>query len=381
MRVSTNCPSMASPTTFNGSPSVSVPTAPGKVAHSVEATGLTANTAYCYQVGDGQAQNWSPVYNFRTGPPSGTSFSFIHVTDAHPGRTDNPTAYGNYVATDPVWTNTLAQALVKSPNASLIVSTGDQVDDLGDGSRSDQEDNYYYFTKPPQLRNLILAPTMGNHDNNTAPFSKHFNLPNNPPGITTGASPSSVYSFTRGNALFLVINTEIPANNMATLKTWLTNTATASSAKWKIVLLHKSLYPVCNHYGTTSNPSVPAENYRGELVPVFDSLSIDLVLMGHDHCLVRTWVMKNDAKVNETFNGIYSVNPGGTVYLELPGAALKQYPINPSASGTTFTAVKVGGDVTTAAYNIIDVTSTRLTINTYKASDNSVLDTYGIEKP
>ena len=55
---------------------------------------------------------------------------------------------------------------------------------------------------------------------------------------------------------------------------------------WKVVVLHHSLYSVASH--ATEDDILQRRN---ELAPVFQILDIDVVLQGHDHVYVRSYMM------------------------------------------------------------------------------------------
>ena len=237
----------------------------------------------------------------------------------------------------------------------------------------EQEIEYACFTSPQALRNIVIAPANGNHDDNRKPYENHYNLPDNPAGVGgAGAVKGSIYSFTRGDALFMVINTDA---DLVSQLNWMKTTANASTAKWKIVMFHKSIYAVGDHINAAVN-----DGTRILISAVCDQAGIDLVLQGHDHCYVRTYPMYNNAKVSETIVNGYSQNPGGTVYLQTNGGAVKQYNLA-TTTPEYYVAKKISGEATGPGYCAIEVTSTKLTIKFYRANDNALLDTYGIEKP
>jgi len=300
--------------------------ATGKLSHKVSATDLKPNTKYYYQVGDGNLNNWSSIYSFTTGVKAGGDFTFIFVSDQQPKNQNDANT----------WENTLAQAMRKVPHASMVLSAGDQVDDYT-GDDILQETQYTYFTQPEDLRNIALVPANGNHDNNRIAFFNHFNLPGKPSGVGAGGVEGSIYSFTMGDALFMVMNTNADLNSQIT---WLKSIANNSIARWKIVMMHKSLYAVANHLNDAVN-----DGSRNLLYPVFDELGIDLVLAGHDHSYIRTYPMKNNIRVNENIVDGYSQNPEGTIYLQTNGAANKQYDLVTNTP-EYYTAKKLSGSLT-----------------------------------
>ena len=147
-------------------------------------------------------------------------------------------------------------------------------------------------------------------------------------------------------------------------------------ATHRIVLLHKSLYSSADH---ALEEDVLA--LRTGLVPVFDELDIDAVLMGHDHVYVRTYQMKGDAVVGEiTYNEDgAAVDPDGTVYLTGNSASdSKYYEMREPSVYERYSAVALQREEPT--YMNVEVTDDSLTFTTYKVSDLSVVDAYSIVK-
>src|SRR5660397_196392 len=164
-----------------------------------------------------------------------------------------------------------------------------------------------------ELMNFPIVPTLGNHDvmnsNNTNTnaknFTDSFNLPKE---INTGAPSGTVYSFDYGNTHIAVMNTECGTMNLKEQADWLRRDMAGSTKLWKIVALHRG------PYGATYDESI----IRNAWAPVFYELGIDLVLQGHDHNYVRSYMMKSGAEVK---NGI------GTLYITGNTGGVKFYPL------------------------------------------------------
>ncbi len=111
----------------------------------VTVTGLEINTAYTYQLGDGNG-NWSPEYTTKTANPD--SFSYLVFGDPQTASQTN----GNN------WKQTLDLALEANPNLAFMASTGDQVNDVT------LPEYNYFFTPQQTFSSLPLASCMGNHE-------------------------------------------------------------------------------------------------------------------------------------------------------------------------------------------------------------------------
>lgn len=115
-------------------------------------------------------------------------------------------ASGDVAADTYSWNKVLNTALKKVPNASFLLSLGDQVDyKTSTGDQGLREQQYAGFLYLGVLRSLPVATVIGNHDTKGPDYSYHFNNPNAQSGY--GATPAGCdYYFSRGSALFIVLN-------------------------------------------------------------------------------------------------------------------------------------------------------------------------------
>ncbi|MDR3601433.1 MAG: fibronectin type III domain-containing protein [Desulfosporosinus sp.] len=343
-------------TTFTGTTSAAIT---GFFANKVTVTNLLESTQYIYRVGDGSDANWSPVYNFTTHQTN--SFSFLAVGDPQIGA-------GGSVESDTAgWKDTMSKALAQSPDVSFLASLGDQV------NSNSNEDQFNGFFAPPELRNLPVAPLVGNHDNGAPNYSYHFNLPNLSAqyGLTTNTS--SDYYFTYGKSLFMVLNTNNSSG--AEHDAFMQQAIDANpNVTWKVVMFHQDIYGSANH-----STSADIVNLRQALFPVFDKYKIDLVLDGHDHSYTRTYQMFGDQALtgqNVDADGAV-VNPLGTLYMTLnSGSGSKYYDLQPTPE--TYAAVREQIKVPT--FSKITETANSLNISTYRTDTMAMTDTYTIKK-
>lgn len=332
------------------------PAAAGYTANKVNVTNLSESTEYVYRLGDGK--NWSPTYNFTT--RNSKEFGFIFVGDPQIGYTDSK-------AEGATWENTLAKAYGRFPDASFLMSAGDQV-------QRNKISLFGIFFSPSQLRSLPIAPVQGNHDTGYLKyFSYHFNLPNQSHyGKTSNGGEDGDYYYTYGNALFMFLNT----NNQNIMEhTELMREAAEANpdVKWKVLMFHHSIYSTASH---SEKPYV--ETFRNGLLPTIDDLKIDLVLMGHDHVYVRTHPMKNnhpqlDQKIDTTGN---IINPPGTFYLTgNSSTGSKYYDI---VSDPDFAAVN--SQLKVPSFSYVRIGKNSLSLATYRTDTMEVVDAFTIIK-
>jgi len=347
-------------------------------SHKALATGLTADTAYSYRAGN-TTDGWSDICTFTTASSDPKTFRFIYVTDPQASST----------ASFKVSANTLLNAAKRVPNAKFTLITGDLVD-----SRSglEWEMEQFFGTMKSVWGTMPLVPVLGNHDNNANfNFSNHFNTAALPTGMTS-AKPGTVYAFEYGDALFMILNTELFTNSaeMDRMATWMTKVANASTKKWKIAAFHRGLYTGSAGYQTDSVSKL----IRKKFAPLFDKLHIDLALQGHSHVyevigpvkagkLVKGAVsgVASDAKIHANANGKkggrFDVT-NGTLYFLNNAAGIKFYTPRSKADMNSAATVKASGVANyfslftgkldqpkKQTFTCVNVSSSSLILNTY----------------
>lgn len=404
----------------------------GYKSNKVTLKNLEPDTTYFYKVDD------KDVETFTT--KDSKSFSFIFVGDPQIGSSNSQKAKKpediakdtfkkaqyDSVANDSFnWANTLNQAAVKTNNnASFVLSAGDQIQTnakkVKDNTISEIE--YAGYLSPEILKSLPVATTVGNHDADNANYLYHFNVPNL---STLGANEyvGGDYSFTYGDALFIMLNTQ--DTNSAEHGQFIKETVEANpDAKWKVVALHQDIYGSAEH---SNEPEIV--NLRYALVPYFEQYDVDVVLTGHDHAYSRSQLLKggskeitytddefdeqlekdidvgdskeqltvapgnisndttdesektyieylntimdSDAVVEATKDVEVAVNPEGILYMTANSSSGSKY-YDLVARQQTYIASRWQEDVPT--YSVIDVDETSFTINTYRTDTNEPID-------
>lgn len=288
-------------------------------SHKAETAVLEPGTEYVYSVGDG-ATNVTSVASpasFKTPASNLDTFNFVWVTDVHAARNNN----------DGHNDKALNQAFNDFPNASFILSSGDQVTYGFDTSEWDGffESNAGTFARVP------LYMGTGNHEydgagNSWAPNSSwdpvdptlqnllgRYNPPKNGASFYGGGDgtqrmvagmdkmqfESSNYYFVYGDTLFLMMDYQ-DQNNAAQIKAqqdWMKSVVKQNPTKWRVAVIHKSLFGY-----RMANPVASWTN-------AFDEAGVDVVLMGHDHLYVRTKLYANGANMEPQTYG------SGTTYI------------------------------------------------------------------
>ncbi len=243
------------------------------MSHKAVAAGLAPATTYSYRVGKDGA--WSGIGSFTTAPgKKDESYSFIYITDTQ----------AQYDGMFDVSQKTVHTAISKVPEAAFVLCNGDLVETSG-ASNSEWEYEQWFSTMQDVWMNYPLVVTMGNHDkspNNN--FAYHFN---NATDFNDRFSPGTdmngtVFSFVRGDVLFLVISYEDwnKEGYFDSLAAWMRQEVEAhKDTKWRVASFHKNMFT-----GSRSHQDdADGKAVRQAMLPVFNELGINVALQGHDH--------------------------------------------------------------------------------------------------
>jgi hypothetical protein len=248
----------------------------------------------------------------------------IVVTDLEPGEhyTYFPLANGTPVAEDSVFrtdhptmpfsflvfgdsgsggTRQYAVARIASRAAppDFVLHTGDIVYEHGEATHYDRK-----FFRPYReiLRRLVLWPALGNHDlhaDDGAAWLAMFDTPaNNPEGS------ERYYSFTHGNALVVVLDSNEETGPGSQQRTFLEQQLATSTATWKFLVFHESIYSSGRQHGSDLDK-------RANLIPVLDAAGADLVFMGNEHDYERTHALVGDQLAPPGTGTVYITSGAG----------------------------------------------------------------------
>lgn len=239
--------------------------------NSAVLSGLTPETTYYYQVGDGEW--WSEVYSFTTAsadPMAETSF-FV---------------FGDIQTSD---TSRLASAIDKVASSeqdyAFGIQTGDAIDNV---TKFDNWRSYCTVLNSATLQGIDMVHTMGNHeyygDTDGSVAGGIFNLPESAQG--------SFYSVEYGSVYVGVINNG--GDLLAALEEMKAD-AVQSNCIWKVLTIHAPLY------GTTDEMNAET---RKQATALIEAAGIDIVFSGDDHSYARTYPMLGDAVTEDSQNGV-----------------------------------------------------------------------------
>ncbi|MCD8327145.1 MAG: metallophosphoesterase [Lachnospiraceae bacterium] len=337
----------------------------GYYSYQTTVTGLEANTTYAYQLENNGSK--SAIYTFTTGSNDGT-FSFAMVGDPQIGAGTTATDIEG-------WDNTLNIVENSSifSGVDFLLFLGDQV------NTANNEEQYDGYLEHSALYGLTTATVIGNHDSSSVAYSEHFNLTDTNDNSYGSSTAGADYYFVYNGVLFMVLNSNntSAAEHQQFMKDAIEATAD-QDISWKVVTFHHSIYSVASHALEDSIIS-----RREQLVPIFEDLDIDVVLMGHDHVYARTYIMDGFTPItdaSEYDDGTYSsvTDPDGILYVTANSASgSKYYNIQ---TNVNFEYAAVMNQDYTPNVSRVDVTETSFTITTYETGSMTVVDTFTINK-
>ena len=308
---------------------------------------LDALKTYTYRAYDKYVDVASDAATLTTKDVTSTSFTFSHVADSQDGVEQFRKVLAN--VTD---------------GNDFLVHTGDFVEN----SRYEEQwtamlhNNFDYLSKIP-----VMAIS-GNHEttylNGSNETYKHFH--HKMPAQETELG--YYYSFTYGNAKFIMLNTNIQgASGFSDAQyEWLVSELEANTAEWTIVAMHYPVYSA-GRYGSLPELKATSEALRKKLHNTFVEYGVDVVLQGHDHVVSRTNAIGANGVVTENWqlvDGVAcSMDPQGVVYTMTgtsgsqtrgpvadADASLYKYKLNSYASSWTEYAIDGNKMVVTMKY-------------------------------
>ena len=353
--------------------------------------GLETNKTYVYRVGN--EDEFSEIYTFEI-KGAHTNWSFYYASDPQLNFTSTDYATNKSVRQ---WKASVEKIVALNPDSSLLVNGGDSA------NRSEEMDDAQYvlgLLAPPELKNMAMAATVGNHDqwNKGSIYAGHVNNPNQTDIAEYKGTPGD-YWYTYNNALFIHLNTSTYNDPTVTIS-WIDSHITFikeaieanPQADWHILVFHESLFSGGKEHSATTGFVNVRNAFAPKLSELHKTHCIDLVLSGHDHCYSRSHVMDGTDVLQELGEeDDVVVDPEGIVYITANTASgIKYYDI---LSPNWYYLSKMNQERTPNVSNV-EITggafSTSLHITTYRnvidpgytsdQPDMSVVDEFTITK-
>ncbi len=328
-----------------------------QVVCRVTVTGLEENTTYYYQWYSDNG--WSEVCKYETksfGDHKALVIGDIQIG----GQTEDSEVQMQNGYT---WNSVLAEALSKNPDASYMLSAGDNT------STGKTAAEWQTLLMPEALRELPLALAIGNHDKKGMMYNYYTNMPNEYYGNYFEGLDRDFW-FRHGDVLYLVFDACSPAaaDHMAMAKEAV---EANPDAKWRIGVMHQALF------GPGYSVLDPETSILLNAVfsPIYDSFDLDLVINGHSHLQGRSHFIYESTVVGKAESGGTYTDPFGTVYLNT-NAICDQNSFSASSPYTAYSFYE--NDVTT--YTSLDFKGDTLVIETRRGDNSELLDSLTLKK-
>jgi acid phosphatase type 7 len=241
--------------------------------HSVRLEGLSPETRYAYQVRSGERT--SEVHHFYTAPPPGGSFKFA--------------AWGDNQGGEP-FPDVLKVVLNDAPH--MVMGLGDHVHD---GRIDILWKDHLFDPARALLHEVPWFAAFGNHGKNGKLYYDLMGYEN----LALSPETESMYSYTYGNAFYLVIDTNGLFFEIAGVDTewsaWVKEqvaSPAAQNATWRFAYAHEpgadeefSVASPCGGYEGTVNSGI-----RVFLLPLLQEHDFHAYFAGHVHIYERTMV-------------------------------------------------------------------------------------------
>lgn len=300
--------------------------------HRVTLSGLLPDTRYYYAVGSSAGQLFGDASTFFTTPPlAGATQKRRLWVIGDSGRADI-NAVNVYQAFE-TWNG------------------GQRVDGwlmLGDNAYLSGTDAEYqaavFDIYPKMLRQVGLFTVYGNHDGvsasaatQTGPYFDIFEPPaaGQVGGLASGTE--AYYSFDLGNLHLVVLDSyESSRAPNGAMATWLDADLAATTADWIVVAFHHPPYSKGSH---NSDTELELMEMRQNLVPIFESRGVDLVLSGHSHAYERSMLIDGHYGLSPSFSP-EMIRDGGDGRIVGDGVYLKPAGLIPH-EGTVYAVVGI----------------------------------------
>ena len=329
--------------------------------HIVSVSNLNAETKYFYRIGTTTSWFTTNTNNFLiTAPPIGTVRPVRIWALGDSGTADSEAlavrnAYTVFNGTRPtdVW-----------------LMLGDNAYDAG----TDAEYQAAVFnTYPTFLRNTVLWPAIGNHDEATddaAPFIAAFTLPQQGEVGGVASGTERYYSFDYANIHFICLDSASSTRTTnGAMYAWARADLEATAQEWIIAYWHHPPYSKGSHNSDTESGLI---EMRQNFNPLLEQYGVDLVLCGHSHGYERSYFLDGHYGLSTTL--VPSMKKDGGDGRENGNGAYQKEGDNVPHQGTVYTVAGSSGKTSGGTYNhpamytsqevlgsaVIDILSNRL---------------------
>jgi len=289
--------------TSQGSLTSSVQDGSSTTEHEIRLTGLTADQRYYYAIGTTTSilEGDDAAHSFVTSPTPGTP---------KPARL--------WVIGD-AGTGSSGQAAVRDAFTSFSASRpADVWLMLGDNAYNAGTDSEYqtavFNMYRAMLKKNVVWPTRGNHDVVSSGFDYYdiFSLPTTGQAGGLASGTEAYYSYDYGNIHFICLDSEGSSRSTTgAMATWLKADLAATGRDWVIAYWHHPPYTKGSHDSDNiSDSGGRMRDMRANILPILDSLGVDIVLTGHSHSYERSFLLDRHYGTSGTLTNSMKIDAG-----------------------------------------------------------------------
>ena len=252
--------------------------------HKYTITGLAPGAKYYYKVTAGAV---TTTGTFRAAPAAdATSVKFLAYGDTRTYPADHSTVcagMNSVIAGDPDF-------------QTVLLHTGDWVEADTETNWTNEFFNRSYAAQLQTEATLPIQGTLGNHEGGATYYTKYWPYPY--------VSARYYFSFDYGPAHIAFVDQYTDYAPGSAQLTWLTNDLSASTKKWKFIVLHQ---PGWTAGGSHQNDTA----VQSRIQPLCEQYGVQIVFAGHNHYYAR-------ADVNGVQH-ITAAGGGAPLYNPVPG--------------------------------------------------------------
>ena len=224
--------------------------------HEHRITGLAPDQVYHYRVThDGQP---GAIKTFATAADTCSPFNFVLIGDSRSGHI----------------THQINANKIESISPDFVINAGDIVDHQDTELGNETVWQIHFNIERSLMSQIPLYPVLGNHDTETEGIWERLFAP---PSVGSGSE--LYYSFTYGNSLFVIVNTQEPYIAGTTQYDWLESALAAGQVDPEILHIFVAFHVPPYTAGDRGNNQV----IIAQLVPLFETYGVQAVLNGHEH--------------------------------------------------------------------------------------------------
>ncbi len=223
--------------------------------HEHRIDGLDPDKVYYYQA----THNGDPgaIKTFATAAETCSPFNFVLIGDSRSGHIVHKINARNIEAIYP----------------DFVINTGDIVDHQDSAFGNEMVWQIHFSIERSLMSQVPLYPVMGNHDTGTEGIWERVFAP-----PSEGSGSELYYSFTYGNSLFVIVNSNEPYITGTAQYDWLEGVLAAGQANPEVLHIFVSFHVPPYSAGRGIN-----QDLVDHLVPLFETYGVQAVLNGHDH--------------------------------------------------------------------------------------------------